>query len=59
MALTYLVVLDGHVRLARALALGDLHEKSADQRLADVLVVLLVLERRAHQLDLVCFHDSL
>lgn len=38
------MVLDGRVRVLLAFLVRDLHEEAADEGLADVLVVRLVLE---------------
>ena len=54
-----LVILDGGVGLAVGFALGDLHEEAGDERAADVLVVLLVVEGGGDELELLALHDAL
>ena len=55
-----LVVLDRLVHLAvAALAHGNLHEEASQKRAADVGVVVLVLERRADQVNVVRLHNTL
>ena len=53
-----LIILDRRVRLSATLLHGDLHEEPADQCASDVLVVFLVLERHADELDLAALHDG-
>lgn len=45
-----LKILDRHVRVLLAFSVRDVHEKTARERLLDVLVVRLVLERGRHEI---------
>lgn len=54
-----LIILDRDIRLPTALLLSNLHEEPGHQRAADVAVVVLVLEGRADELDLLRLHNAL
>jgi len=54
-----LIILHGYIRLPASLLLSNLHEEPGHQRAADVAVVVLILEGRAHELDLLRLHDAL